>query len=155
MVAAGKGVFSYVFPFNTWKLILFEKNRVLQWTKTNKVSNECIWDITFKMCNLSDMNDSHKFQDLWFLCDIIRKRFKMMHKMRAYNLRQCNSTSTLNGYIERDTGKVFIALSTNNDAVEIFEKTLTGGYSCINTRLGFNTEILISNYSLLKLIRWQ
>ena len=67
--------------------------------------------------------------------------------MHGYNLRQCNSASTLNGYIERDTGKVVIALSTNNDAVEIFEKTLTGGYSCIKTRLDFNTEILISNYS--------
>ena len=70
-----------------------------------------------------------------------------MHKMHGYHLRQCNSASTLNRCIERDTGKEVIALSMNNDAVEIFEKTLTGGYSCINTRLGFNTEILISNYS--------
>lgn len=71
----------------------------------------------------------------------------MMHKMHGQNLSQCNSASTLNGFIERDTGKVVIALSTNNDAIEIFQKTLTGEYSCINTRLGFNTEILISNYS--------
>ena len=31
--------------------------------------------------------------------------------------------------------------------MEVFKKTLTGGFSCINTRLGFDTEILLPNYS--------
>ena len=31
--------------------------------------------------------------------------------------------------------------------VEDFENTLTGGFSSINTRLGFDTGILIPNYS--------
>ena len=30
---------------------------------------------------------------------------------------------------------------------EIFEKTLTGGFSAVNTRLSFDTEILLPNYT--------
>ena len=29
--------------------------------------------------------------------------------------------------------------------MKIFEKTLIGGYSCINTRLGFDTEIFLKD----------
>ena len=29
--------------------------------------------------------------------------------------------------------------------MEIFEKTLTGGFSCVNTRLPFDTELLMPN----------
>ena len=29
--------------------------------------------------------------------------------------------------------------------MEIFEKTLTGGFSCVNTPLSFDTELLMSN----------
>ena len=28
--------------------------------------------------------------------------------------------------------------------VRVFEKTLIGGFSCVNTRLAFNTQILLS-----------
>ena len=76
-----------------------------------------------------------------------KNRFETMHKMHGYNPWRCNSASTLSGYIERDTSKVIIALPANNDAVDIFEKTLTRGFSCINTRLGFDAEILMPNYS--------
>ena len=41
--------------------------------------------------------------------------------------------------------KVIIALPTSNEVVDIFEKTLTGGFSCVNTRLAFSTEILLPN----------
>ena len=36
--------------------------------------------------------------------------------------------------------KVIIALSTSSEVVDIFEETLTGGYSCINTRLDFDLK---------------
>lgn len=29
--------------------------------------------------------------------------------------------------------------------MEVFEKTLTGGFSCVNTRLSFDTEFLMPN----------
>ena len=43
--------------------------------------------------------------------------------------------------------KVIITLPTNIEHAEIFEKSLIGGYSCINTRLGFDTEVLLPNFS--------
>ena len=39
--------------------------------------------------------------------------------------------------IGRDLSKVIIAL--------LFKQTLTGGFSCVNTRLAFDTEILLPN----------
>ena len=38
-----------------------------------------------------------------------------------------------------------IALPTSFAHVEIFEKTFTGGLSCVNTRLGFDIGILLPN----------
>ena len=46
---------------------------------------------------------------------------------------------------ERDLSKTIISLPTNNEHVELFEATLTGGFSCVNTRLSLDTEILLSN----------
>ena len=34
---------------------------------------------------------------------------------------------------------------TNNCQFKIFERTLSGGFSCVNTRLSFDTELLIPN----------
>ena len=36
-------------------------------------------------------------------------------------------------------------MPTNNENVELFEKTLTGGFSRVNRRLSFDTEILLPN----------
>ena len=36
-------------------------------------------------------------------------------------------------------------LPTDAEHVRFFEKTLTGGFSCLNTRLAFDTQILISD----------
>ena len=43
--------------------------------------------------------------------------------------------------------KIIIALPANKTVMEIFGKALTGGFSCVNTSLGFDTEILMSNYT--------
>ena len=51
----------------------------------------------------------------------------------------------MSGSIERDLSKTIISLPTNNEHVELFEATLTGGFSCVNTRLSLDTEILLSN----------
>ena len=40
---------------------------------------------------------------------------------------------------------VIIALPTSNEAVDIFEKTITGGFSWVNIRLAFDAEILLPN----------
>lgn len=38
-----------------------------------------------------------------------------------------------------------VALPTNSETVERFEKTLIVGFSCINTCLAFDTNILMPN----------
>ena len=62
-----------------------------------------------------------------------------------YNSRKCNSPSKLSGCIQREQSKIVLALPTNNSIVEIFEKTLTGGFSCVNANLLFDTELLMQN----------
>ena len=53
--------------------------------------------------------------------------------------------SKLSGCIQREQSKCILALLINNTQMEIFEKTLSGGFSSVNTRLSFDTEILMSN----------
>ena len=53
--------------------------------------------------------------------------------------------SKLSGCIQREQSKVILALPTNNSVMEVFEKTLTGDFSCVNTRLSFDTELLMPN----------
>ena len=41
--------------------------------------------------------------------------------------------------------RVIIALPTSNEAADIFKQTITEGFSSVNTRLAFDTEILLPN----------
>ena len=100
---------------------------------------------TLKMRNLSDMNDLYNFQHVALLCEIVENRFQLMQNEYGYNPRKCNSASTLSSCIEREMSKVIIALPTNNEHINIFEQTLTGGFSCVNTHLALDTEILLPN----------
>ena len=70
-----------------------------------------------------------------------------MKEKYGYNPRKCNSASTLSGCVQRDLSKVIITLPTKIEHAEIFEKSLIGGYSCVNTRLGFDTEVLLPNFT--------
>ena len=65
----------------------------------------------------------------------------------GFNLRRCNSASSLSGLIERNKLKVIIALPTDPNIIQLFEKTLISGFCCINTRLAFDTEILLPHLS--------
>ena len=97
------------------------------------------------MRNLGDMNDLHNDQDVILLCEIIVNRFQLMHGKYGFNPRKCNSASALSGSIERDLSKVIIALPTTSEIVDVFEEILTGRFSCANTRLAFETEVLQPN----------
>ena len=61
-----------------------------------------------------------------------------------YNPRKCNSASKLSGCIQREQSKIILAPPTNNTIMDV-EKTLTGGFTCVNTRLSFDTELLMPN----------
>ena len=76
---------------------------------------------------------------------IIENRFQEMQNEASCNPRKINSASKLSSCIQREQSKCILSLPTNNCYVEIFEKTLSGGFSCVNTRLLFDTEFLMLN----------
>lgn len=136
-----------------WLLVSFRKDRVLQWTKTKNVSDEESENskflyVTLKMRNLPDMNDLY-VSFIWNC----RKKIRNVHKMHGYNPWRCNSTSSLRGYIEWDISKVIITLPTNIDTVVIFQKTLTRGFSCINTWLDFDIDIFMPNQTIVQSLK--
>ena len=47
--------------------------------------------------------------------------------------------------IEREMSKIILALPTKYELVEIFEETVIGSFSCVNTRLAFDSKILLLN----------
>ena len=68
-----------------------------------------------------------------------------MNDTYGFNPRKCNSASSMNGHIEREMSRIILALPTKLEHVEIFEQTVTGGFSSVNTRLAFDMEILLPN----------
>ena len=98
---------------------------------------------TLKMRHLGDLNDLYNAQDVILLSELIENRFQFMQDKYGFNPRKCNSASTLSGCIEREMSKVIISFPTNVEHHEIFEKTITGGFSCVNTRLAFDTLIYL------------
>ena len=99
----------------------------------------------FKNEKSQRMNDLYNAQDVILSSEIIEDRFQLMQDKYGFNPRKCNSESILSGSMERDLSKIIISLPNNNEHIELFEKTLTGGFSCVNTRLSFDTKILLPN----------
>ena len=73
----------------------------------------------------------------------MENRFQAMHNKSMYNPRKCNSASKLSVCIQHEKSKKNLALPSSNSIMEIFEKTLMGGFSCVNTLLSFDTELLM------------
>ena len=51
----------------------------------------------------------------------------------------------MSGCIETEISKIIYALLTKYDHVEIFEEIVIGGFNCVNTRLAFDSQILLPN----------
>ena len=102
------------------------------------------------MRHLGDLDDLYNVQGVILLSEIIENRFETMHKYYGFNPKKCNSASAVSGYIEREMSKIILALLTKLEHVEIFEQTVTGGFSLVNTRLAFDTQILLLNLPKLK-----
>lgn len=65
----------------------------------------------------------------------------------------CNSFS---GCVHMDKSKCLIALSTDAQHVRVFKKTLISGFSCVDTRLAFDTQILLAgNENEKVLLDWK
>ena len=74
--------------------------------------------------------------------------------MFKFNPKKCNSASSLSGCVHREKNKCLIALPTDVEQVKRFERTLRGSFSCVNTRLAFDSQILLpknetDNYKLI------
>ena len=93
-----------------------------------------------KMKTLDDLNRIYKFQCVAVLCEIFEKRATQLQNLFKYNPRKCNSASSFAGCVQRLQRKCVIALPTDAEIVKIFDKTFIDGYSCINTRMAFDTE---------------
>ena len=97
------------------------------------------------MRNLGDLNDLYNAQDVILLTEIIESRFQAMQDTYGFNPRKCNSASSMSSCIEREMSKIILALPTKYEHVEIFKETVIGGFSCVNTRLAFDSQILLPN----------
>ena len=66
--------------------------------------------------------------------------------------KKCNSASSFSGCVQRLKSKCSIALPTDAEIIKLFEKTVMGGYICVNTRVGFDTDLFLKNTKKEKLI---
>ena len=98
---------------------------------------------TLKMRNIGDLNDLYNTQDVILLTEKIESRFEAMKNTCGFNPRKCNSATSMSSCIEREMSKIILALSTKYEHVEIFEETVIGGFRCVNTRLAFDSQILL------------
>ena len=98
---------------------------------------------TMKLENIGEVNKLYNFQDTIILCEIFEQRSAHLQKMFKFNPKKCNSASSFSGCVHRDNIKCLIALPTDTEQVKLFERTLIGGFSCVNTRLAFDSQILL------------
>ena len=108
--------------------------------------------VTLKLFNTGELNQIYNFQDTIILCEMFEQRSQMFQKIFKFNPRKCNSASSFSGCVHRDKRKCCIALPTVAEHVRAFEKTLKGGFGCVNTRFSFDTEILMNDYNTEKVL---
>ena len=98
---------------------------------------------TLKLENLGELNKLYNFQDTIILCKIFESRATYLQNMFKLNPRKCNSASSFSVCVQRDKSKCLIAPPTDAEQIRLFERTLISGYSCVNVRLAFGSQILM------------
>ena len=139
-----KMIQSMVCKTNPKTEIFFRRRIIGQSVNEEDYANSKKLFILLKMRNLSDLNDLYNVQDVILLMVIVENRFHEMQNETGYNPRKIDSAGKLTGYIQREQSKRILALPTNSCHVEIFGKT-SGVFTCVNTRLSFDTELLMPN----------
>ena len=157
IIVSGKGVIPYekIDTINSLSLkpedgIFFSRDEFFSSLKDESVDEIAYQNakklyLLLQMRNLSDLNDLYNVQDVIILLEIIENRFQIIQDKVNYNPRIINSASKLSGCIQREQSKCILALPINTTQMEIFEKTVCGGFSAVNNRLAFDTEILMPN----------
>ena len=155
-MSSGKGTIPYeiINTFNSLDKVperdFFPIDQFYQKLKGNIISEEECRSVkkfyqTMKMENLGELNKLYNFQDTIILCKIFESRANFLNKKFKYKPRKCNSASSFSRCVHRDKSTCCIAMPINSGIVKLFGKTLIGGFSCANTRLAFDSQILLPN----------
>ena len=97
------------------------------------------------MKTLGDINKLYNIQDTLILCEAFEQTPERLQQLFKFNPRKCNSASSFSGYAQRNESKCDLVLPLNSGIAKIFEKTLMGGFSCVNTRMAFDTRIFLGD----------
>ena len=92
-----------------------------------------------RLKTLGDLNKIYNFEDTIILCEIFEQRAQLLQKLFKYNPRKCNNAHSFSECVQRLKSKCCIALPVDAEIIRVFEHTLIGGYSCVNTRMTFDT----------------
>ena len=82
-------------------------------------------------------------QTLFYWLKILKVDFKQCKMLMIWT--QENVIHSMSGCIEREMSKIILTLPSKYEHYEIFEQTVIGGFSSVNTRLAFGSEILLPN----------
>ena len=131
-------------------MVFFEREDFYLSLKEKEISfeeyeNIKIFFAILRLKTLGDLNRIYNFQDTAILCEIFEQRATLLQKLFKFNTRKCNSASSFSGCVQRFKSKCCIVLPTDAEIIRVFEKTLIGGYSCVNTRMAFDTEVFLKD----------
>ena len=107
---------------------------------------------TMKLENLGELNKMYNFQDTIILCEICKQLSSHLENLFKFNPGKCNSIRSFSGCAHRDKRKCYVILPTDDEHVRVFGKTLISGFSCLNTILAFDIEVLLDNKENEKVI---
>ena len=94
---------------------------------------------TMKLKYLGELNKLYNFQDIIILYEIFENRSSQLYKSSLNITRESVIPQVFLVVVSTETkSKCLIALPTAAEHVRVFEKTLIGGFSCVNTRLAFD-----------------
>ena len=82
---------------------------------------------------------------MWQFCVKYLKKEQLNYKIYLNIILENVIVQAVLQVVFRLQSKCVIALPTDADIVRIFKKTLIGGYSCVNTRMAFDTEIFLKD----------
>ena len=93
-----------------------------------------------KMRNWSNFNDVYNIQEVFILGVIVEYRWQKTKDETRFDPRCFMSVST-QGAIDWIKSKVILTYPRNVKVVDLMESLLSGGYSSVYTRLGFDTKM--------------
>ena len=162
-MSSGKGTIPYqmINDFESLKITpkdeFFDQKDFYSSLKEKDISDEEYENVkkNFKLLRLEtlgDMNRIYNFQDTLILCEIFEQRSVLLEKLFKFNPRKCNSASSFSGYVHRNKSKCNIVMPTDAKKIRVFENTLIGGYSCVNTRMAFDTKLFLKDAKNEKIV---